>query len=276
MLDHKNVLARHRIVRFQWFRNHDSLNFALVQIQRSNGRELLPQGLRPPATGIMASHSMAATGITGKNPAGITCESQPGLRAKIREAFRELFFFAVFLILHGRGRKSTVSGNSSGNSFAKLREIGRGMRQEYFLVVRIFFGNNKNMFLYRLLVTRIWCRQIHPRGSRVLEENWMAQSICHIGPTQAIVSSETRASRPIPPSHPLPTQTPRPESKPSLQAPKPQLPKCQHLMNSIDIAACANILIFSTSALYAVIEYLKKLPSTHQKSWHIHSNKKSC
>ena len=87
----------------------------------------------------------------------------------------------------------------------------------------------------------------------------MAQSICHIGPTQAIVSSETRASRPIPPSHPLPTQTPRPESKPSLQAPKPQLPKCQHLMNSIDIAACANILIFSTSTVYAVMKYLKKI-----------------
>ena len=70
-----------------------------------------------------------------RKPAGITCE--------IRGAFRESFFFAVFLILHGRGRKSTVSGNSSGNSFAKLREIGRGLCQEYFLVVRIFFGNNK-------------------------------------------------------------------------------------------------------------------------------------
>ena len=84
-------------------------------------------------------------------PPGLQAKAPPGLRAKasrdyvreIREAFRELVLFVVFLILHGRGRKNTVSGNSSGNSFAKLREIGRGMRQEYFSVVRIFFGNNK-------------------------------------------------------------------------------------------------------------------------------------
>ena len=186
-----------------------------------------------------------------------------------------MFFFAFFLILHGRGRKNTVSGNSSGNSFAKLREIGRGMCQEYFLVVRIFFGNNKKQISVGSSSQEFDADKFTPEARESWRRTEWPKAYVTLDPHR-LVSSKTRASRPIPPSHPIPTQTARPESKPSLQAPKPQLPKCQHLMNSIDIAACANILIFSTSTLYAVIEYLKKLPSTHQKSWHIHSNKKSC